>query len=507
MLQLGVLHRRALYLIAAIVCASLTLLCFYPYPTDRVPQAFPAWTPAGSEVVHSNKAILDSNGSAGSHPVESQRWLSNHKFTFPLNYTFREIVARKIAGLQRGSLTKIDEPLLARYQTIGTAKTIGTAQDTGGFSAPPVVLDVPHFAKGPANASHLMFGIQTTIRRLDDSVSQLARWLANTGAKLCVVLKENETVSVNLNQMSQLETRMRSQGFEVTLFAANPEDTFPQRYFSLVNIMYQHRTPFTKWVSLIDDDTFFPSLPALLSMLAARDSSEQHYLGALSEDWWAVSKYGFMAFGGGGVFLSIPLAKIVDAKTETCKNNLRTSAGDISVMDCIYAYTSTKLTPIPDLHQVDMHGDLSGFYESGRNHLSLHHWKEGSVFGEGLPMAAMHLVSDVCGECFLQRFQFGTDIVLTNGYSLALYPKGHVRNGHINEVDMTRLEETWNRNMDVKHSLGPTRPRLELEQEKVVYSFLDSYAVGGGVRQVYLHKGVDGEMDTVVELLWRAEEP
>ena len=501
MLQLRVLHRKALFLIAAIICAALTLLFNYPYPTDRVPHAFPAWSPAGSEVVYSNKAVPHGNSSGGSHPVESQRWLNDYNFTFPLNYTFREIVTRKTAGLHRSTLTKIDEPLLAGYQTIGTL------QDVGNASAQPLVLDIPYYKNSPADASHLIFGIQTTIRRLDDSVPQLARWLSNTGAKLCVVLKENETVSVNLDQMSELETRMRSQGFDVTLFAAKPEDSFPQRYFSLVSIMYQHRTPSTKWVSLIDDDTFFPSVPALLSMLAARDSSEQHYLGALSEDWWAVSKYGFMAFGGGGVFLSVPLAKVVDAKTETCKNNLRTSAGDISVMDCIYAHTSTKLTPVPDLHQVDMHGDLAGFYESGRNHLSLHHWKEGSVFGKGLPMAAMHLISDVCGECFLQRFQFGTEMVLTNGYSLALYPKGHVQSGHINEVDMTRLEETWNRNMDVKHSLGPTRPRLELEREKFVYSFLDSYTADGGVRQVYLHKGVDGEVDTVVELLWRAESP
>ena len=499
MLQLGMLHRRALFLFAAIICAALTLLCTYPYPIDREPHAFPAWNAAGS--VHSNKALLDNNGSGVNHSVEAQRWLNNYNFTFPLNYTFREILTQKTAGLRRGTLTKIDEPLLVSHQMIGKV------QDIGGNSAPPLRLDVPYYEKGSVDASHLIFGIQTTIRRLNDSVPQLARWLSSTGAKLCVVLKENETVSVDLDQMSELETRMRSQGFEVSLFAAKPEDSFPQRYFSLVSIMYQHRTPSTKWVSLIDDDTFFPSMPALLTMLAARDSSEQHYLGGLSEDWWAVSTYGFMAFGGGGVFLSVPLAKVVDANTETCKNNLRTSAGDISVMDCIYAHTSTKLTPVPDLHQVDIHGDLAGFYESGRNHLSLHHWKDGSIFGKGLPMAAMHLVSDICGECFLQRFQFGTDMVLTNGYSLALYPKGHVQSGHINEVDMTRLEETWSQNMDVKHSLGPTRPRLELEQEKIVYSFSDSYAVDGGVRQVYLHKGLDGEVDTVVELLWRAENP
>jgi len=254
---------------------------------------------------------------------------------------------------------------------------------------------------------------------------------------------------------------------------------------------------------LIDDDTFFPSMHALLNMLDKHDSGEQQYIGSLSEDWWAVQHYGFMGFGGAGVFLSLPLAEVVDAHTDVCKSNLRSSAGDITVMDCIYTYTPTKLTPISDLHQADMHGDLSGFYESGRHHLSLHHWKDGSVFGKGLPMADMHLVSDVCGECFLQRWQFGDDMLLTNAFSITTYPKGHLKHGDPNEVNMDMLEQTWNSNMNMRHSLGPTRPRLVLEDEKIQYSFLNATVCDGGVRQLYFHKGINGDLDTLLELLWR----
>ena len=505
MLQLNTLQRRGVIFFLAVICVSATLYSIYSDPSDRLTPRFPAWkSPEAKEVQEatpvsdsgSGSVASTSNSTSKNHKAESQAWLTRLNLTYPLKHTFREIITRQVPDLQRAPLTKVNESLYPAFQMINSTQEITNP------SHQPLVLEVPPFDKGPANASNMIFGIQTTISRLDASVPHLARWLPNTGAKLCVVLKESEEIMVNLDQMLGLQTRMRDQGFDVTLYAAKEQDTFPQRYFSLVSLMYSQRTQYTRWVTLIDDDTFFPSMPALTSMLAKYDPTEQYYIGSLSEEWWAVAHYGLMAFGGAGVFLSIPLAQVIDRNKEACGNNLRTSAGDITVMDCIYEHTSTKLTHITDLHQADMHDDLSGFYESGRKHLSLHHWKTGYIFGGGLPMAAMHLVADVCGECFLQRFQFGDDVVLTNGYSVAFYPKGHP-----NKVDMDKLEHTWNINQDVKHSLGPTRPRLELEVEKVQYSFLDAVATEAGVRQLYLHKGVEGQPDSVVELLWRQESP
>ena len=204
-----------------------------------------------------------------------------------------------------------------------------------------------------------------------------------------------------------------------------------------------------------------------------------------------------------GIFLSIPLVTALDPHTVECKNGLRSSAGDITVMDCIYTHTSTKLTHIPDLHQTDMHGDLSGFFESGRMHLSLHHWKEGSVSGKGYPIDLMHLVSDICGECFLQRWQFGDDMVLSNGFSIATYPRGHLRNDHHLSMDMSKMEQTWNQDMNVIHSLGPIRERLALNIEKIQYILLDARNYEDGVSQLYWREGSSGELDTILELFWK----
>jgi len=41
-----------------------------------------------------------------------------------------------------------------------------------------------------------------------------------------------------------------------------------------------------------------------------------------------------------------------------------------------------------------------------------------------------------------------------------------------------------------------------LEEEKVQYRLMDSVVIDGAVRQTYLHPGVEGDIDTVLELVW-----
>lgn len=222
--------------------------------------------------------------------------------------------------------------------------------------------------------------------------------------------------------------------------------------------------------------------------------------------------------------LSLPMAKIVDDHMDECKEHLRTTSGDVSVMDCIYQFSSTKLTNIPALHQVDMHGDLSGFYESGREILSLHHWKEGSAAGYKLEMEKMHLVADICDSCFLQRWQFPNEILLSNGFSITHYPQGHLsgqKPGGVlgtgiqvgeqpEKVNLEQMEHTWEDDINVLHSLAPARNKMD-ESTKIGYKLLDSMHVDGDdvgapgqkvVRQVYFKEGGEGEKDTVMVLNW-----
>jgi len=126
-------------------------------------------------------------------------------------------------------------------------------------------------------------------------------------------------------------------------------------------------------------------------------------------------------------------------------------------------------------------------------------------------MDTMSYISSLCGDtCFLQRFQFGADTLLTNGYSIAVYPK---RN--LNDLPLFQMERTWvgskavegSLNDGYDHYLGPLRPALKLEEEKVHYRFMDAKMLeGGGVRQYYRHLGKEGELDSLVELRWTMED-
>jgi hypothetical protein len=79
------------------------------------------------------------------------------------------------------------------------------------------------------------------------------------------------------------------------------------------------------------------------------------------------------------------------------------------------------------------------------------------------------------------------------------------------------MEETWGDDIDVLHSLAPTRAKMT-EEIKVGYKLLDSMIVDSDfdnfkrkdtVRQIYFKEGIEREgqekeRDTVMVLNWRA---
>ena len=460
-------------------------------------------------------------------------WLEPYQFTYPIKYVSRDIIAKPRGDEARLGLTVMEEPLFSDFTIINSKESL-VAKNS--HCLPPLELEVPHGRMMPVNATNMIFGLQTTISRLQDTVKHLARWLPHTGARLfCIVIEseykkepgnERSTVVTHAkdNEMAALEKEFRDKGMLVTIVhPLEPKDYFAQRYVSLSKLMYEARDENTQWIVHIDDDTFFPSMYNVQAELKTHDWRKPHYIGALSEDWWAVDHYGLMGFGGAGVFLSLPTAALIAENYAQCKETT-TSAGDISVMDCIYKHSSTKLTHLPALHQVDMHGDVSGFYESGREMLSLHHWKAGSDGGHKLEIEKMHLIADICDSCFLQRWQFPNNMLLSNGFSITTYPEGHLTGvktnllgnipgslGTVEKIDLVYMEETWNDKIKTDHSLAPIRNKLPKEQ-KLSFKLLDSMpgkdpSIQGQkiVRQVYFKEGSEeGDQDTVIVLNWRS---
>ena len=434
---------------------------------------------------------------------------------FPIKYARRDIIVKTNPDLDRTSLTQIDAPLLSDVQIVDPVRSPDWGLEQ---CSPPLTLEVPAFPRQPVNASHVIFGISTYIKRMEGSIPHLQRSLAHTNARLIVLVIDDGEVTPDSKEMAALETRMRGLGIEATIVGAPKGSLMQARYFSLVKILYENRDLATQWISLLDDDTFLPSMHSLVDTLSTYDSSKEWYLGAMSEDWWSVMVYGMMSFGGGGTFLSIPTAAQINTDYDTCAERSTANQGDIRVFECINVHSTTKLQPVIGLHQTDLGGDLSGFYESGRLPLSLHHWKTGWHFEQKpeqralntYPMAKMHLVSDVCGDCFLQRWQFSSNTILSNGFSFSTYPNQNVLAELVRNKEMDKIEDTFMPTREVnsfmkgyEHSIGPLRPKVA---GKIQYKFLDAKAEDGGVRQYYIYRALDKEPDIVYEIFWTRNE-
>ena len=429
---------------------------------------------------------------------------------WPLRYTRRNIIVVPKPRTQHVSLMKTDGPLLPSFQQLESpnSPTLDTAH-----CLPPLILEVPVAAR--PDASHIILGTASSLARVDASIPFYQRWLAYTRARLIVSVVGPDDSMPDPDTMEELQLRMRGLGMAVTLVAPlNTHDSFVQRYFSLVKTLYESRDEKTTWLGFVDDDTFIVSMNALVERLDRYNSDEMHYLGALSEEWWTVVAYGIVGMGGAGIFLSLPLAEVIVDNFDDCKAHTTKIFGDHIIYECIYIHTDVSLTHTEGLFQLDLHGDRSGVFESGRRIISLHHWKEGywSEDGSGLdairhqrwfPMDGMGLVKDVCGEdCFLQRWQFGNDAILTNGYSIASYPTDALNES---TMRLDQMERTWvtpvkfpddvnqhvagSGNDGYDHYLCPCRPALKLEEEKIHWRFMDAKGSCWGWSQAVLSPG------------------
>ncbi|KAL4921644.1 hypothetical protein BDW62DRAFT_219023 [Aspergillus aurantiobrunneus] len=403
------------------------------------------------------------------------------------------LVDLNLLRLHVGNSSTVDYARL----NIGAARTdnFTAFEDSLDVSMPPyrtVHLDTgasPIPAPRP-DASHMVFGVATSLQKLEDSLDAFAHWASNTNAHIVAVVEQG-------GSSTRTCVQQRADELGIRLTITQTEDDRLDRYFSLIHVLYQHQEALmTQWAVLMDDNTFFPSMRNLVARLAFYDASIPQYIGGMTEDLARLSGVGYVAYGGAGIFLSIPLLEDLQYVFETC-HSLK-DKGDRMLASCIYAHTSAKFTRERGLYQLDLHGDASGFFESGRPlPLSVHHWR--SWFQAD--MVALGKVADICGdECLLRRFHLSKskDWFLINGYSI------------IQDATLWNeprpMEQTWEKSKyqgsnPFAYSLGPLR---RLDPDKVSFQLKDAVQETGRdqVRQVYVFKGTGEKPPRVLEVAW-----
>ncbi|PPJ58139.1 hypothetical protein CBER1_02567 [Cercospora berteroae] len=427
-----------------------------------------------------------------------------------IQYARRVIRSRSVNNPinSQGSPIKVDTRLIPAFESVRfdheDCHLKKSASENGGEPA-MVEYNEPSF--GDIDTSRLLLGASTSLHRFEKVIPQLARWLANTKASLVVNIRDHKDPA----KMERVQMLAEAAGIDAVLLhekvgSAGNGDDHAQQNFAIIKCLHRRRELHHKWFAVIDEDTFFPSLPAVLHALQPYDPSKPWYIGSMSEDWSQIAqKHGYMAYGGAGIFFSGPLLDVLHENFDACVKN--GFGGDELYKFCIYSHTSppVQLTLLSGLHQLDFHVDASGWYEAvPRPLLSLHHYNSWHLY----PVEYGHLVADICGaECFLLRYRFAENVVLTNGYSVAHYPAG------ADHLDLARVEGTFEHDDEqFLFSLGAIRPKLSIKEKTSWRLEYAQKTPSGDVRQFYIrrkghnmtdHDRLKTDVESVLELEWK----
>lgn len=445
-----------------------------------------------------------------------QRYEIEHKF----QYMKRYVRFKRTEGLPRKSITKLSQNLLTnKFKTVEIGKAY-----PGESCAEPLEIEVPKSGlPATVNASDFMFGVSTTYQRFMDPgttpINEWIYWLTDShghsnGGKLVLML-----LDASDEELQEVANLLGDVGIDVDVYHSDSSVEMAVRYLTLVPTLYTHRDAASKkWLVTCDDDTFFPSMHGLVDKLATYDHEAQMYIGTLSEDVGAIERHGSQAFGGAGVFLSLPMAEKITELFSSCTTEQKIvesdsgwgPQGDIILRKCIYENTDTRLTNLWDLWQLDFYGDPGGFYEWGIKPLSLHHYRGGG-WHSARP-GQFTKVAHTCGEdCSLLRMQTADDFILS-GFSIAHYPEGVTFDTNQLEGSLSAAPEDRGWNLD--YVFGPQRPSLLKTGRKIAWEQQESeVSPDGSVLQTYTRKKDDwrwvhpddepmSNIDGIIELVW-----
>lgn len=449
---------------------------------------------------------------SGSDSFQDSKILRSFNLTPSFDYRRHCISAKADKGVVRQSLTNVSWPILSRSTLIHLGMLAQVNKDLVNIPHCDkfLPLAVPHYTfPSQGSTETLLLGVATPLERVHSSLPEMSRWLANTDTRLIVLLRDKPgDEKIQLVQDEAFALKMK-----VTILPSYlSEEREAESNFGLAKALYTNRGPDTRWFGVIDDDTFFLSLSKLLDALTPYDTRLPWYIGGLTERHLGISTEGFKAWGGAGIFFSLPLLEQLAKHSKECLA-IGGTWGDSLWKSCLVRITSptVKLTILPGLNQLDMFESVAGWYESGPYPLlSLHHWKSWHHF----PVPVAHLVSDVSGvDTFLQRYRSADDLILTNGYSITQYPQGIPDLGLVEGTMFPYPGSSMPQDGGEFHdSLGALRPALKQGIEKISWNFVHAVkSKDGSVRQFYIKRaandgfqrdGEGDEIDSVIEINW-----
>jgi hypothetical protein len=381
-----------------------------------------------------------------------------------------------------------------------------------------------HLTSKSCNESDLVFGITTTYDKIMDREGALlrswTRWLTNghkksNGASLVLMLDQADD-----DQVKEIEGIFRKNGVDAQVATTGEPMSLTRRYHELARILKSFSAVLSssggaikRWFALVEDDIFFPDIAYLQGRLAQYKTDDEVYIGLPSEedDWEQMRGDAITTYGGGAVFLTHSalntLSKLYCLKMPELRTRFQAKRWDVLLKDCFTRNTDLNMYLLPGFYNPDNKAVNQGVdaYETGVRPLVLH----GGLDRHGMDVNMAHLVTNVCDACFMQRYVFHDNWVLTVGVSISQ---------HLDEIkyipkDSKAIKDNMAANRPsmprelVIDDAGVDRTELMWTENRRVWQFADSVmSDDGAVWQAYIDKAV-GEpgpdnIDSVIILVW-----
>ncbi|CAF0873515.1 unnamed protein product [Adineta steineri] len=294
----------------------------------------------------------------------------------------------------------------------------------------------------------IYFALTTSTKRIINTVHYIKFWAKLPGINCLIVLEQND-----FDNNRNITEYLIHEGIPCNIQSSNIA-RYEERYLELFHLAWNYqeinKRKAIEWFAVGDDDTVW-FINNLLRVLQQYNSSNTIYLGDISDNRDQVQHYGaYFAYGGGGIVLSRSLALIFSTYPEKCKQYLNIFGGDGMIGKCITEILKVGLVKNHNFHQMDHHGDMTGYLESGINGLvTLHH-----MFSYWRPFPKRHtnkinetmyllqLAYATFDETFLKRYvrlhrEANQTLLLTMGYSFTIF------NRILLPAELNLVENTW----------------------------------------------------------------
>ncbi|VVB11808.1 unnamed protein product [Arabis nemorensis] len=220
--------------------------------------------------------------------------------------------------------------------------------------------------------NHLMFGIAGSSQLWERRKELVRLWWRPSQMRGHVWLEEQVSPKEGDDSLPPIIVSEDSSRFRYTNPTGHPSGL---RISRIAMESFRLSLPDVRWFVLGDDDTIF-NVPNLLAVLSKYDPTEMVYVGSPSESHSANSYFSHnMAFGGGGIAISYPLAEAISRIHDDCLDRYPKLYGSDDRLHACITELGVPLSKEPGFHQWDIKGDAHGLLSSHpiAPFVSIHH--------------------------------------------------------------------------------------------------------------------------------------